>query len=649
MAIDLKQLGMVRLAVVTPELRVADVDFNLAEIKATALEAASQGAGFCLYPELSLSGYTCGDLFFQPLLQQRVAEALLDLARFSVAKNSPVLVVGAPLEQGGRLFNCAVLIADGAICGAVPKTFLPNRGEFYEQRWFSSATERNSDQLLLAGEPIPFGEDLLFQDRSFTELRVGIELCEDLWAVEPPSGSQALAGATLLLNPSASPEILGKRDYRRQLVASQSARCLAAYAYASAGPNESSTDLVFSGHSLIAEYGQIQAETERFRFESQLVLADLDLHRLVGERQRNSSFANARPQRSYRIINFTLVSAEVERLLRPVSRTPFVPAVGQERSERCQEIFALQTSGLAKRLRHTGSADVVIGLSGGLDSTLALLVVIHAFDLLGLARKGIHALTMPGFGTSSRTRSNAERLAELLGCSLRVVPIDAAVRQHFADIGHDEKIQDITYENSQARERTQILMDVANQVGGLVVGTGDLSELALGWCTYNGDHMSMYAVNCGVPKTLVRYLVDWCAEYEFDGEISKVLADVCATPVSPELLPLDENGEIGQITEELVGPYLLHDFHLYNLVRLHYPPLKILQLAEQAFDGEYAVEELRKWLLLFYRRFFSQQFKRSCLPDGPKVGTIALSPRGDWRMPSDASVALWIKQLEQLN
>jgi len=647
MSIDLKKLGMLRLAVVTPELRVADVDFNLAEIKATALAAARQGSALCLYPELCLTGYTCGDLFFQPQLQQQVVEGLLDLARFSADHKSPALVVGAPLEQGGRLFNCALLIVAGHICGAVPKTFLPNRGEFYEQRWFSSATERNSDQLLLAGESIPFGEDLLFQDHSFAELRVGVELCEDLWAVEPPSGSQALAGATLLLNLSASPEILGKRDYRQQLVTSQSARCLSAYAYASAGPNESSTDLVFSGHSLIAEYGQVLAETERFCFESRLALADIDLQRLIGERQRNSSFANARAQRSYRIISFTLNGSEVERLLRPVSRTPFVPALEQERSERCQEIFALQTSGLAKRLRHTACADVVIGLSGGLDSTLALLVIIHAFDRLGLPRKGIHALTMPGFGTSNRTRTNAEKLAELLGCSLRVIPIDAAVRQHFVDIGHDEKKQDITYENSQARERTQILMDVANQVGGLVVGTGDLSELALGWCTYNGDHMSMYAVNCGVPKTLVRYLVDWCAEHKFDGEISRVLCDVSATPVSPELLPLDENGEIDQITEEVVGPYLLHDFYLYNLVRLHSPPLKILQLAELAFASDYCADELRKWLLLFYKRFFSQQFKRSCLPDGPKVGTIALSPRGDWRMPSDACVALWIKQLEQ--
>ncbi len=506
----------------------------------------------------------------------------------------------------------------------------------------ASCTRNNHER----HEKLENKEDLLFQADCFAELRVGIELCEDVWAVEPPSGSQALAGATLLLNLSASPEILGKREYRRQLVASQSARCLAAYAYASAGPNESSTDLVFSGHSLIAEYGQILAETERFSFDSQLALADVDLQRLVGERQRNSSFANAVPQRSYRIIPFAASTAAADQLKRPISRTPFVPGLALERSARCREIFALQTSGLAQRLRHTGCGNVVIGLSGGLDSTLALLVTIRAFDRLGLARSGIHGLTLPGFGTTTRTRSNAEKLAERLECSLRIVPIDDAVRQHFTDIGHDEQRHDITYENSQARERTQILMDVANQVGGLVIGTGDLSELALGWCTYNGDHMSMYAVNCGVPKTLVRYLVDWCAEYEFEGEVSRVLADVCATPVSPELLPPDENGEIGQLTEEVVGPYLLHDFYLYHMVRLHSPPQKILALAEQAFADEFSPAELRRWLQVFYRRFFSQQFKRSCLPDGPKIGTIALSPRGDWRMPSDASVALWLKQLE---
>lgn len=644
MSFTLKNYGMLRLAVVTPELRVGDVDFNLAQICTSVREAREAGAAICLLPELCLTGYTCADLFFQPLLQQKTLAALQFLAEFSA--DMPAVVVGAPLTQGGRLFNCAVFLAAGRSCGVVPKTFLPNRGEFYEQRWFAAATERDTDFIELSGEQVPFGEDLLFQADNFAELRIGIEICEDLWAVEPPSGSQALAGATLLLNLSASPESLGKQDYRRQLIASQSARCLSAYAYASAGPGESSTDLVFSGHSLIAENGQVLAETERFRFDRQLAVADIDLARLLGERQRNSSFVHAGARRSYRVVQFFCPDSLVTGLQRPLSQTPFVPAEIAERSARCEEIFALQTSALMKRLRHTGSRQVVIGISGGLDSTLALLVIIRAFDRLGFPRSGIHALTLPGFGTTVRTRGNAEALAELLGCQLQVISIDAAVGQHFADIGQNPALRDLTYENSQARERTQILMDVANQVGGLVIGTGDLSELALGWCTYNGDHMSMYAVNCGVPKTLVRYLVQWCADYEFDGQISRVLHDVCATPVSPELLPPDEKGQIDQLTEAVVGPYRLHDFFLYYFVRLHYPPQKILWLAGQAFGDEFSPVELLDWLKVFYRRFFSQQFKRSCLPDGPKIGSIALSPRGDWRMPSDACVALWLKELE---
>jgi len=644
--INLSDFGMLRLGVVTPELRVADVDFNLEQIFQAARQAAAQQCRLVLFPELSLTGYTCADLFFQQALQGKVEQGLLDLALFSAAEKL-VLVVGAPLSVSGRLFNCAVLIADGEICGAVPKTFLPNSGEFYEQRWFCSATERSSNFAQIGDQQVPFGEDLLFRASDFPACLIGVEICEDAWAVAPPSGSQALAGATLLLNLSASPEILGKEAYRRALVTGQSARCLAAYAYASAGPNESSTDLVFSGHSLIAENGQLLAETQRFQFDSQLAIADVDLQRLIGERQRNSSFASARPEHSFRILPFRFQPAPVRTLCRPLTRTPFVPPDGAERNARCQEIFQLQTSGLIKRLRHTGSRQLVIGLSGGLDSTLALLVAVKAFDRLGLAREGIVAITMPGFGTTERTRGNAEELAERLGISLRIIPIDAAVLQHFSDIGHDPNCHDITYENSQARERTQILMDVANQVGGLVLGTGDLSELALGWCTYNGDHMSMYGVNSGVPKTLVRYLVAWCAQVEFSGAISTVLEDVCATPVSPELLPPDADGNIGQFTEQVVGPYELHDFFLYQLVRMHFAPKKILLLAEQVFT-ELPRAELLKWLRQFYRRFFSQQFKRSCLPDGPKVGSVALSPRGDWRMPSDASVKLWLQQLEGL-
>jgi NAD+ synthase (glutamine-hydrolysing) len=642
--IDLAAYGMLRLAVGSPELRLGDIDFNVARIKELSYQAAVGQTRFLLLPELCLTGYSCGDLFYQQLLQQQVEKALAELATFT-GEEQLCLVVGAPLASSGRLFNCAVLLAQGEICGIIPKTFLPNSGEFYEQRWFSSATERTSNYLELSGKQVPFGEDLLFRADGCPWCLVGIEICEDAWAVAPPSGSQALAGANLLLNLSASPEILGKQAYRRSLVSSQSARCLAAYAYASAGPNESSTDLVFSGHSLIAENGQILAETERFRFTSQLAVADIDLLRLNSERQRSSSFATGQPQRSFRIQNFRLTIPAVEALQRPLSRTPFVPSEDTERSARCQEIFQLQTSGLMQRLRHTGSRQVVIGLSGGLDSTLALLVAVKAFDRLSLERKGIVAITMPGFGTTERTRGNAGRLAELLGVELRTISIEAAVRQHFEDIGQDETCHDIAYENSQARERTQILMDVANQIGGLVIGTGDLSELALGWCTYNGDHMSMYSVNCGVPKTLVRYLVDWCANQEFSGEVSEVLEDVCATPVSPELLPPDCDGNIGQFTEKVVGPYELHDFFLFQVVRMHHAPRKVLMLAEQVFS-DLPRAELLEWLRQFYRRFFSQQFKRSCLPDGPKIGTLALSPRGDWRMPSDASASLWLRQLE---
>ena len=645
--ISLADVGLLRVGVATPELKIANVDFNLAEICQIARNAKQRHCQLLLFPELCLSGYTCADLFYQHALQQRVEAALLELAKFS-AEIELVLVVGAPVSVSGRLFNCAALISHGKICGLVPKTYLPNSGEFYEQRWFSSATERTCEYVQLGGQEIPFGADLLFQPDGQSDALIGIEICEDAWSVVPPSGAQALAGATLLLNLSASPEILGKQAYRRALVASLSARCLAAYAYASAGPNESSTDLVFSGHSLIAENGQILAETERFQFDSQLVLADIDLQRLTGERQRNSSFTQLAGTEEFRVESFQLGSTPVDKLLRPVSRTPFVPPEDTERAARCREIFSLQTTGLMKRLRHTGCQKVVIGLSGGLDSTLALLVTVKAFDRMDLDRKGIVALTMPGFGTTERTRGNAEDLAELLGVDLRIVAINAAVEQHFTDIDHDSTLHDITYENSQARERTQILMDVANQVNGLVIGTGDLSELALGWCTYNGDHMSMYAVNCGVPKTLVRYLVSWCAAEEFSGRTSTVLEDVCATPVSPELLPPAADGNIAQITEDVVGPYELHDFFLFQVVRLHFSPPKVLFLAEQAFADDYSRSELLKWLRQFYRRFFSQQFKRSCLPDGPKVGTVALSPRGDWRMPSDAAVDLWLKQLEGL-
>lgn len=646
-AIDPRSHGFVRVAAATPELHLADPDANLVEICHLAQRAAEQSCSLVVFPELCLTGYSCGDLFFQEVLQRRVVEVLFALEKWT-ATSDVAVVVGLPLAVSGRLFNCAALISGGTIHGLVPKTHLPNTGEFYEQRWFSSARDATCSSVTLGGAEIPFGADLLFAAADDPQIMVGIELCEDLWAVQPPSGYQALAGASLLLNLSASPEILGKYEYRRNLVASQSARCLAAYVYAGSGPGESTTDLVFPGHSLIAENGQVFSETERFSFASQLAVADVDLGRLQSERQRNRSFADSAPVASSRVIPFPLPRRVISELLRPLTRTPFVPPDAAERKERCREIFQIQTSGLVKRLRHTGSRTTVIGLSGGLDSTLALLVMVKAYDLAGLAREGIVAITMPGFGTTTRTRNNAEQLATELGVTLRVIPIHAAVEQHFRDIGHDAGVHDVTYENSQARERTQILMDIANQVSGMVIGTGDLSELALGWCTYNGDHMSMYAVNSGVPKTLVRYLVHWCAEEEFSGDISAVLRDVCATPISPELLPPTADGEIDQLTEQVIGPYLVHDFFLYQVVRLSYPPQKVLMLAEQVFAPEYSREQLTGWLKQFYRRFFSQQFKRSCLPDGPKVGTVALSPRGDWRMPSDALATLWLSQLEQL-
>ncbi|MBE0598162.1 MAG: NAD(+) synthase [Desulfuromonadales bacterium] len=639
-------LGLVRLGVVSPELRVADVKFNTARIRAAVAEAAAADCRLLVFPELCLTGYTCGDLFFQPLLLQRARRALRELAMVA-AEHQAVLVVGVPIAEQGRLFNCAAVLAGGRILGLIPKTYLPNTQEFYEKRWFSPAAERVADLLDLDGEAVPFGADLLFRAETMPDCLLGVEICEDLWTINPPSGAMAAAGATVLVNLSASPETLGKAEYRRSLVQSQSARCLAAYGYASAGPGESSTDLVFSGHSLVAENGIVFAETDCFQFATQLAIADIDIERLVNERLKNSSFAVARPVAPFRILPFPLADAPLADLRRPLSATPFVPVREEERAQRCREIFALQTSGLATRLRHTGFRQAVIGLSGGLDSTLALLVTVRAFDLLGLDHSGITAITMPGFGTTARTRGNAESLAGHLGVGLRVISIEAAVRQHFADIGHPEGCHDLTFENAQARERTQILMDVANQVGGIVIGTGDLSELALGWCTYNADHMSMYGVNAGVPKTLVRYLVSWCAEAEFAGEAAAVLADIVATPFSPELLPPDENGAIAQITEEQVGPYVLHDFFLYHLIRLQFSPTKILFLACRAFAGIHSEGEIRRWLQLFYRRFFAQQFKRSCLPDGPKVGSVALSPRGDWRMPSDACPALWLAELEE--
>ncbi|MGW8312258.1 MAG: NAD(+) synthase [Desulfuromonadales bacterium] len=644
----LRELGMFRVAAVSPELKVADVTFNLTAIETATLQAADQGAHLIVFPELALTGYSCGDLFYQQSLLEQVREGLATLTNLS-DQTGMILIVGAPVRQSGRLFNAAVVMSHGRICGVVPKTYLPNTQEFYEERWFSSASELADDQLTWLTEAPPFGTDLLFDVDGVPDCLFGIEICEDAWVASPPSGAMAAAGATLLINLSASPETLGKCSYRRALVEAQSARCLAGYVYASAGPGESSTDLVFSGHSLIAEYGQVLAETPRFQFATQIAIADIDIQRLVHERLRNNSYAASQSEQEFLLIPVEVTQRQADDLLRSIDKTPFVPADNAERQARCEEIFAIQTTALMKRLLHTGSQKVVLGISGGLDSTLALLVTVRAFDRLEWSRDDIIAVTMPGFGTTARTRNNAETLASELGVRLRSISIDAAVRQHFSDIGQDPDQHDITYENSQARERTQILMDLANQVGGLVIGTGDLSELALGWATYNGDHMSMYGVNASIPKTLVRYLIEWCADAAFSGRVSEVLHDVCATPVSPELLPPDADGDISQKTEDHVGPYELHDFFLFHVVRNQFAPRKILDLACRAFAEDYPRAEIVKWLRLFYHRFFTQQFKRSCLPDGPKVGSVSLSPRGDWRMPSDASVALWLSELDRVD
>jgi len=646
-------LGFLRVAAVVPALQVADIRYNTQVIIDALQQATERGCQLALFPELCITGYTCADLFYQALLQQQASEALLEIAQ-AAGNYHIAAVVGLPLEMGGKLYNCAAFVNEHAVLGIVPKTYLPTTNEYYEERWFSSAKDCPFDTVYLAGNAIPFGTDLLFPATNVPQCLLGIEICEDLWAVQPPSGSMALAGATVILNPSASDEILGKAEYRRALVQMQAARCLAAYLFAGCGPGESTTDVVFSGPGFICENGVMLAEAERFQFETQILVADIDVQRLSHERLRNSSFSSARPDQAYRHIRFTMPVAETttdgqDALLRSdLSPTPFVPADPLQRAKHCQEIFHLQAVGLAKRLKHTGITHVTLGLSGGLDSTLALLVTQQAFEMLSLPRDGIMAITMPGFGTTSRTLGNAERLAASLGITLRQVPIRDAVLQHFRDIGHDPHVHDVTYENAQARERTQILMDMANQIGGLMVGTGDLSELALGWCTYNADHMSMYHVNSGVPKTLVRYLIEWCASSVYSGESSAVLHDINATPISPELLPLGENDALLQETETTIGPYVLHDFFLFYAVRHAFTPRKIFWLACQIFDGYYVPAEILRWLRTFYQRFFAAQFKRSAMPDGPKVGSVALSPRGDWRMPSDASSSLWLREIELL-
>ncbi|HAJ37147.1 MAG TPA: NAD(+) synthase [Chloroflexi bacterium] len=645
-----QELGFVRVASCAPALRVADVDYNVEQICTALTQAAAKEVQLIIFPELCITAYSCADLFYQDQLLQAALRGLEQIAT-ATALSDVSCVVGLPLRVAGRLYNCAVLLSEGRIIGVTPKSYLPTTGEFYEQRWFTPGDRALPAMIEVGGSQVPFGVDLLFVAADMPSCVVGIEICEDLWAVEPPSGRLALAGATVLVNPSASNELLGKAEYRRELVRQQSARCLAAYVYAGAGAGESTTDVVYSGHCLIAENGTLLAESDRFRLDTHMIVADLDVQRLDHERIKNSSFSQAVGAVDLRRIPFTLpnmFAAAAPLIGRPLARTPFVPADPARRAEHCREIFSIQALGLAKRLQHVGARAITLGVSGGLDSTLALLVTVRAFDLLGLDRNGIIAITMPGFGTTTRTRSNAEQLARDLGVTLRTIPIGESVRLHFRDIGHDETRHDVTYENAQARERTQILMDVANQIGGLVVGTGDLSEAALGWMTFNGDHMSMYHVNAGVPKTLVRYLVAWCADELFTGATAAVLHDIVETPITPELLPLGANAQLEQKTEDAIGPYELHDFFLFQIVRYQFAPAKVFFLAQQAFAGVYTDAVILRWLGVFYRRFFAQQFKRSAMPDGPKVGSVALSPRGDWRMPSDAVSALWVAEVERL-
>lgn len=646
--------GFVRVAAATPSLKVADCEYNTTEILKQINDAETRGVSVIAFPELCITAYTCGDLFLQRLLIEKAADSLLQICE-ATKEMSVVAIVGLPVEIYNKLYNMAVVVAGGRICGAVPKTFLPNYNEFYEMRWFSSWEELEAQSILLCGQSVPVGVKQIF---NATDFNFAIEICEDLWTPIPPSSIASLQGADVIFNLSASNETTGKHVYRKSLVSQQSARCIAGYVYAAAGNGESTTDIVFAGSSLIAENGSILAEAERFSLHSQLITADIDIERLRNDRLKNKSFSLSE-YKSLSNLGFKTVFVEIHKrnendnqpdfkLNRYISSTPFVPILDSTLGERCNEIFSIQVGGLAKRLLHTNSKTAVIGVSGGLDSTLALLVLIQTFDKLNISRKGIYGITMPGFGTTGRTYNNAIKLMESLGVTIKEISITDAVVQHFKDIDHDENVHDVTYENSQARERTQILMDYANKVSGLVIGTGDLSELALGWCTYNGDHMSMYAVNTGIPKTLVRTLVSWVADTHMDETSRRILEDVVDTPVSPELLPAAEDGTIMQKTEDVVGPYLLHDFFLYYVLRFGFSPAKIYFLAKHAFNGEYNNDEILKWLRTFFWRFFSQQFKRSCLPDGPKVGSVNLSPRGDWRMPSDASSALWMRELESL-
>lgn len=610
-------------------------------------QASEKGVQIIAFPELSVTGYTCLDLFAQQTLLDGAEAALLQLVS-NTADLDILTIVGVPLRTENRLINAAVVFQKGAIRGVVPKTYLPNYKEFQEQRWFTSVTELRESTISIGKEEYPMGSHLLFRSGRLT---AGIEICEDLWVPVPPSSLLAMEGANIIFNLSASNELIGKHAYLRSLICQQSARCMAGYVYASSGFGESSTDLVFAGNGIIAENGNLLAESPRFTMEEQLVISEIDIETLQNDRQVNTSFmygTSGLPKEKAQVVDFQVRIPDGFSLTRPVDPHPFTPS-GEALKERCEEIFHIQVAGLAKRLVHAHAQTAVVGISGGLDSTLALLVTVMTFDALKMPRGQIIGITMPGFGTTDRTYTNACDLIRSLGVTLKEIPIKEACLQHFRDIDHDPSVHDVTYENSQARERTQLLMDVANQKNGLVIGTGDLSELALGWATYNGDHMSMYGVNGSIPKTLVKYLVEWVANHKVDDASRLTLLDIVDTPISPELIPADENGNIKQKTEDLVGPYELHDFFLYHFLRFGSHPSKIYFLAQKAFAGIYDNATVKKWLYTFCRRFFQQQFKRSCLPDGPKVGSVSLSPRGDWRMPSDAVSRLWLEEIERIN
>lgn len=645
------QNGFIKVAAAIPSVKVADCSYNVQQIESLIAMAEGKGVEVIVFPELCITGYTCQDLFKQTLLLEQAETSVLMLLDFT-RKLDIISIVGVPVVVGDLLLNCAAVIQKGDLLGLVPKTYLPNYSEFYEKRWFASSQDLQPSEIRFAGNKIVVTpQPTLF--RTCDGAMFGVEICEDVWAPVPPSCNLALSGADIIFNLSASDELIGKHDYLKGLLAQQSARMISGYVYSGCGFGESTQDVVYGGNAIAYENGQLLAESERFALDSQLIITQIDVEKIRNERRTNSTYINAQRGHDSRIVNAHTVMPRDFELIRDVDPHPFIPKT-DDMEKSCDEIFSIQVAGLAKRLVHTGCKTVVVGISGGLDSTLALLVCVRTFDKLQLSRKGIVGVTMPGFGTTDRTYNNAVNLMKSLGITLREISIADAVKRHFNDIGHDINVHDVTYENSQARERTQILMDLSNQLGALVIGTGDLSELALGWATYNGDHMSMYGVNAGVPKTLIKYLVKFVAMSEDSDETRSILLDIIDTPISPELIPADEAGNITQKTEDLVGPYELHDFFLYHIIRFGYRPSKIFMLARKAFDGSnpeapfYDDETIKKWLTIFLRRFFNQQFKRSCLPDGPKVGSVSLSPRGDWRMPSDASSALWLKECEQI-